>query len=963
MSSLCCRSGRSESPALPNNRVLEPVREKDSIGQRKDAQAIKAIFRQASSAGEGQGSDVDLSRPDEIHRRPSTLRLHEVTTKIRKRLSRDSGMSKKSYRKVRSATSEEEIERRRELKRASHRRMQEELLTDRNAEQGGYDSDAESLVTPTFDDIDARGVKYFNPAGVDKHQKQGGLSESSCTSDELLLPREGSPVKAGAILGIKIQGCSPQWAPKASSSPQVAKHLASLSTSPPEISTRRSSKHSGSDFALVSRSNTVKRTLPAGSPNKRYSSLPRQRTRGLTPGGIPSTRRVQSAQLLDDGKQLGELNDRLSCGVNDPYTNDALGVSSFQNAASTDADTEARVSEDQPGATELRSENSPPTPHDTKGSGVAEVPVEQPNYHIRSEPSVHLYDMRISQRLASRSLIPSHSLPHLSNDGHNYRHKRGKSSVSSFSAYSTKAERRRQTSSTGFASAKVPGSWGNVVKDGASSIYPSQDNSLPSTSSSSLNHLGYILSKNQAKGYESIASELARDYLRFDDSHAATESAALRRRTIGSSDDIRQPFRPETLSVPQASTLNEEAEISAGRPFSLGIQSLQQLEGDQFLGPQANALNGVGYDGSAEKRLSSLKLDHSDLKVFRTPISRQGSTFSITPTANDEDAAAVWERALRNHASHGAIRSGTKTSIYSNDDNGTDRGSKERTISQESVPTGRAEDPARMNEVLARFKKIDYGSSSPKPRPAPRAVSWSRFPSHTKHERTSSAGESDKVIPRDFALGTGSYSDAANARIERGQLIERKKKKSRSMTFGRSMFKSWGRLHKSQSADFRRYGAGHRSSITVGGILEYPELEILPPVLAPSTPSNKHVSSTSDSSQHEKMVKTDLVYLGRANPEPRTETPLGARVWSQLYASCVDLPNDTEPNKSAEIENSEQQVMLLSSGWKPSHLRQSSAHSTTDLRRPTRDFEELLRAGEMIERDKVLKAAEEAWGK
>ncbi|KAI9716016.1 MAG: hypothetical protein M1812_005650 [Candelaria pacifica] len=961
MSSLCCQGGRSESPALPNARTLEPFREKDTIDQKKDEQAIKAIFRQRSSTGECLNSDVDVSRPDDIQRRPSTLRLHDVTTKIRKRLSRDSGMSKKSYRKVRSATSEEEVERRRELKRALHRRLQEELLTDRTAEQGGYDSDAESLVTPTFDDTLAEGENHDKPAGIDKYGHNGGLSESSCTSDEVLLPRGGSPIKAAAILGIRIQACSPQWAPKASSDRQVEKPLALRNTNPPDISTRRSSKQTTSDFVRVSRSNTVKHIGPVGLPNKRYSSLPHRKTRKFTPDLVSSsTRRVQSAQLLNDTKQKRKSRDIFSFVEDHAYSQERISLSSAQGFTNKNADAEGRASEGRPDDSELQSENTPLTQHDPASPKVAERPLEQSNYHVRSEPSVHLYDMRISQRLASRSLIPSNSLPHLSDSKHNHRHTRGKSSVGSFSAYSTKAERRRQNSSTGFASAKVPGSWGNVVKDGASSIYPSQDNSLPSTSSSSLNHLGYKFNNTQAKGYESIAAELARDFLRHDEPQVSTKSSALRRRTIGSTDDINKSSPLETPSVPRTSKFKEEPGRSARDLFPYGYRSTQQLKGDQYDSRQPDALNSIGtqgpFDGSAEKRPLNKDLDHSDLQVLQPSIRRQKSTVSTIPNVNDEDAAAIWERALRNHASHEAVWSRTRTSIYSNGNSITDRSINERTVSQESVFKGRAEDSPTY------FSQVHYGSSSLKTKPTPRAVSWSRYPSHTRHERTSSAGESDKVIPRDFASEFESHGDAANARLSKRPLMERKKKKSRSMTFGKNIFKSWGRLYKSQSADFRRYGAGHRSSITIGGILEYPELEILPPVLAPSTSWHNQVGSLSVSPQQEKIVKSDLAHSERANSEPPTESPSGARVWSQLYESCVDLPSDTEPNTSADIEGSGQQAMLLSSGWVPSHLRRSSANSGADLRRPTRDFEELLRAGEMQERDRLLKAAEKAWG-
>ncbi len=781
-------------------------------------------------------------------------------------------------------------------------------------------------------------------------------------------PREGSPAKAGAILGIKISACGPQWAPKSSPDRQVATPLASLSTSPPKISTRRGSKHTGSDFAPVSRSTTVKRVVPAGVPNKRYSSLPRQKTRGLHSGGIPSTRRVQSAQLLDDVNQRGELRARLSFALNNPDSSNKFSSSKVQDSGDKNADTEAQVTEDQPGGTELRAENSPPTHLDIESSQVAEGPLTPSNHHVRSEPSVHLYDMRISQRLASRSLIPSHSLPHLSDGNHKYGHKRGQSSVSNFSVYSTKAERRRQTSSTGFASAKVPGSWGNVVKDGASSIYPSQDNSLPSTSSSSLNRLGHIFNHSQANGYEIIASELARDLMPHDEPHTAMDSSALRRRTIGSPDDVKEPARLERSSIPKISKLKEETETPARDLLYHDRRSLQRLNGDKSLGMQLNSLNGIGtlapFDGSAEKRLSGWKLDLGDVQVLKNPISRQGSTYGTSPKTNDEDAAAVWERALRNHASQETVRSGPRNSIYSYRNTSTNRSLNQRSISQESVFTNGAGVPSSTSEVMAHFNRVDYGISSARATSSPRAVSWSRFPSHTRHERTSSAGESDKVVPRDFALETGTHGDAGKAEIEKGHLIDsKKKKKSRSMTFGKNMFKSWGRLYKSQSADFRRYGAGHRSSITTGGILEYPELEILPPVLDPSTSWKSQGASSSEPSQHgEKIVNSDSAYSERDNSGIRAETPSGARVWSQLYASCVELPSDTEPNASADMGSLEQQAMLLSSGWLPSHLRHSSTNSGSDLRRPTRDFEELLKAGEIKERDNLLKAAEEAWG-
>jgi len=56
--------------------------------------------------------------------------------------------------------------------------------------------------------------------------------------------------------------------------------------------------------------------------------------------------------------------------------------------------------------------------------------------------------------------------------------------------------------------------------------------------------------------------------------------------------------------------------------------------------------------------------------------------------------------------------------------------------------------------------------------------------------------------------------------------------KSNSMTFGKTLMKNYTKMFRSQSTEFRRHGRGHRSSIASGGILEHPELELLPDVWA-----------------------------------------------------------------------------------------------------------------------------------
>jgi hypothetical protein len=128
--------------------------------------------------------------------------------------------------------------------------------------------------------------------------------------------------------------------------------------------------------------------------------------------------------------------------------------------------------------------------------------------------------------------------------------------------------------------------------------------------------------------------------------------------------------------------------------------------------------------------------------------------------------------------------------------------------------------------------------------------SWSRYPSHTRGMRCASAGRVDNVRTLDFALdinherirGATDESDpfqpGSRIRVLTGKNSSRSKTKyfpkSRSATFGGAFSRYYSTLF-SSPPDF--HGKGRRTSVTIGGKLHRPELEILPPVLPPSSPS------------------------------------------------------------------------------------------------------------------------------
>jgi hypothetical protein len=161
---------------------------------------------------------------------------------------------------------------------------------------------------------------------------------------------------------------------------------------------------------------------------------------------------------------------------------------------------------------------------------------------------------------------------------------------------------------------------------------------------------------------------------------------------------------------------------------------------------------------------------------------------------------------------------------------------------------------------------------------------WGRYPSHSRDERTNSAGKADRVESRDFALEAAvkfaSAQDVDADMVDPTERIpsmplmpgDKKKKKkigsgrmakSNSMTFGKQFLKNYSRIFKSSSTEFRKHGRNHRSSITTGGVLEFPELEVLPEVW--------RQGSSVDGSSDQGHWRKDSTARRRASASHRTE--------------------------------------------------------------------------------------------
>lgn len=192
-STACCLSRHPPSPdgVSPRPAVLSPPLFKlnaehqeaipgswssgSHLSKPEDAAAIQAFF-------EDDKSDHRIEHDKAVSKKPSST-LSAVKNRLKKHLSRDSGIATNPKRLSRASvgTSEEEIERRAELRRIRHKRIQEEL-----SQEGIYDDDAKSLST-----VDA-------PVGPSpsRMQKRGSWH----SGDPLPLPALDLPVLGSAEL-------------------------------------------------------------------------------------------------------------------------------------------------------------------------------------------------------------------------------------------------------------------------------------------------------------------------------------------------------------------------------------------------------------------------------------------------------------------------------------------------------------------------------------------------------------------------------------------------------------------------------------------------------------------------------------------------------------------------------------------------------------------------------------------
>lgn len=1055
----CCRAPRSSSPVLPNQRHIDTLNEKQrelrchvptysvSIASSKsveDLQAIHQIFasssedgtRQGALASRGQTHGSDTNPDVKIQRQESSARLQNVTTMLRKRLSRDSAVSRQSpKRKVRHTPSEEEIKRRREQKRALNKRLKDDILKDRRVSEGGYDPDAETIATLSISrapaggsvrisprylgdvfqrlesarDLERRGRRQSEPGVKAITQTQGHLHGTRSVGSATASFRRTSTGGPSATFAIQRREDSEDNLHQLNSHQPTTSFL----SIPKESPDRTSGLPLGS-ADIVRHASGAWASLPdafsPATPPRRSDTNSSSRTikpppaPSLSPLRLPSISSAVTARdwrlSLTSGRgnplPAGDTDVFREKEIEDnkaqsPRARRPLIGTSFFLGPMRSNEIVRRSTEEQDTDSEHASHCMPSTEENEFG-GIDDGP-DSPSSLGQQEAdsagddlavqnrrptasSVHLYDMRISQRLASQSLLPNTSVSHPQEF---LRHQRSMSSLGSSLLFPFKTRHERRTSSSGFTSIKIPDSWGGVLRDNTSSVYPSQGASLMSSPNSSVMRFPYLSDKTwQSKAFQphnelpmldhsvpDVLNASSTPWKRIKPNrprrltidtgslHSSTDS--FRAREVAAAESRIVP-RPRFATMPKTSRFKEDFE-------GITFQNAP-LDETRSIQPKLHRRHSIAsYDGSDGWYASG---------------KQRGLGNEYMPTGM-EASTALWDRAFQQHAEDEVFRSKTRVGSILPDP-GTGglktklQGGKVPKPNPPLIPAGagfktegwsfdsKSEGPVEIPEIDPKQvsrREIDLTSSNTS------RSSWSRYPSHTREERSSSpAGKADNVIARDFATGPQAISKPqakTETKPKRG-FSTLGMKKSRSMTFGKGIMKTISRLYKSHSTDFKPSLGNHRTSVHIGGVLEYPELEVLAPlspIILPSGDDNQADGLTLPPLTAYKSNGSQQSVVRRT---PQTRPPPGIRTWSRAYDDCVVSPSDTDDASTTEASASFLNLNMASREADAGSLRRASSTSAANVRASTLDFQMALQAHEAKARERALQAAEEAWG-
>ncbi|KAI0112149.1 hypothetical protein GGR51DRAFT_508245, partial [Nemania sp. FL0031] len=201
-------------------------------------------------------------------------------------------------------------------------------------------------------------------------------------------------------------------------------------------------------------------------------------------------------------------------------------------------------------------------------------------------------------------------------------------------------------------------------------------------------------------------------------------------------------------------------------------------------------------------------------------------------------------------------------------------------------------------EDVQRHSRMEPGINAAKRQPPTFRTppeSWARWPSHTREERTPSAGVTDKVNSRDFAVVVTPNSSKVEA--GRKELSAEREQTTTSRTLSSQVTKvlksGWNKMVTHTDSANRVLGHGcvtqrHRES---RDFLEYPELEILPTV-----GGYKEMQALDRQIDTMKRWSTSARKVPQQSSSDSTRHPLASRIAEEVHRF------ETEDKHTAWIE-------------------------------------------------------------
>jgi hypothetical protein len=255
-------------------------------------------------------------------------------------------------------------------------------------------------------------------------------------------------------------------------------------------------------------------------------------------------------------------------------------------------------------------------------------------------------------------------------------------------------------------------------------------------------------------------------------------------------------------------------------------------------------------------------------------------------------------------------------------------------------------------------------------------ASWSRFPSHNRSERISGASTLDHVDVKDFAnLGKKNGETVwCLAHEDDGHHTELEYLKRKKGIGEKIKEKIVQELYRADTAVQQASSSkGRRGSLSMAGALEYPELEVLPVTLMTAHESSEEVQKIFQEKDKElQLVKPSVDGIADLEIDEEEMNELRKSIADpKFYQDCLvdpveevdaDMLEEMLPKTGSKKDKFRTWAGRDWEGYKYERRNRNMSLGSVFLRRSTDDHCSELEILEKVERERALKAADDAWG-